>query len=81
MQQNCNDIFMTRKKELQIFKNLPTTKKNLTDTMFTETNIHKLYYYKITLKYTFDLISRCMWYGNLLAIFFLISWSQKLAFI
>ena len=38
MQQNCNDIFMTRKKELQIFKNLPTTKKNLTDTMFTETN-------------------------------------------
>ena len=29
---------MTRKKELQIFKNLPTTKKNLTDTMFTETN-------------------------------------------
>ena len=27
-----------KKKELQIFKNLPTTKKNLTDTMFTETN-------------------------------------------
>ena len=64
---------MTRKKELQIFKNLPTTKKNLTDTIFTETNGVYINCTITTLKYTFDLISRYMWYGNLLAIFFLIS--------
>ena len=69
----CSKIAMTsswQKKKLQIFKNLPTTKKkpHWHHVYRNQRSVHKLYYYNITLKYTFDLISK--WYGNLLENFF-----------
>ena len=71
MQQNCNDIFMTKKKSYKFSRTYPQLKKPHWHHVYrNQWSVHKLYYYKITLKYTFDLISRCMWYGNLLANFF-----------
>ena len=71
----CSKIAMIsswqEKKSCKFSRTYPQLKKPHWHHVYrNQRSVHKLYYYKTTLKYTFDLISRCMWYGNLLANFF-----------